>query len=78
MPPQGCHSFVGLCQFDTLYKHDKLETNAFNIICSQANYPHGGEGHEHDEFSCFFGGHHSNRKFVASYETCPTRRLDDK
>eukprot|EP00957_Ditylum_brightwellii_P193058 14700250-Ditylum_brightwellii.AAC.1 len=50
MPPKGCHSFVGLCQFDTSYKHDKLETNAFNIICSQANYTHGGDGHEHDGF----------------------------
>eukprot|EP00957_Ditylum_brightwellii_P092257 7023448-Ditylum_brightwellii.AAC.1 len=78
MPPQGCHSFVEMCQFDTSYKHDKLETNAFNVICSQANYPRGGEGHEHDMFSYFFGQHHSNRKIVASYATCLTISLDDK
>eukprot|EP00957_Ditylum_brightwellii_P117045 8928058-Ditylum_brightwellii.AAC.1 len=78
MPPKGCHSFVGLHQFDNLYKCDKLEMNAFNTICSQANCPCGGEGHAHDGFSCFFGQNHSNRKFVASYATHPTGRLDDK
>eukprot|EP00957_Ditylum_brightwellii_P025489 1926674-Ditylum_brightwellii.AAC.1 len=78
MPPQGCHSFVELCQFDTSYKRDKLEMNASNIICFQENYPHGGERHEHDGFSCFFGQQHSNRKFDASYATCPTGRLDDE
>ena len=78
MPPQGCHSFVGMCQLDTSYKRKKIETNAFNVICSQDNTPHGGEGHGHDGFSCFFGQHHSSRKFVASYATRSTGRLDDK
>eukprot|EP00957_Ditylum_brightwellii_P037899 2866181-Ditylum_brightwellii.AAC.1 len=50
MPPQGCHSFVGMCQLDTPYKRKKIETNAFNVFCSQDNTPHGSEGHEHDGF----------------------------
>eukprot|EP00957_Ditylum_brightwellii_P085261 6484406-Ditylum_brightwellii.AAC.1 len=48
MPPQGCHSIVGMCQLDILYKCDKIEMNAFNVTCSQDNSPCGGEGHEHD------------------------------
>eukprot|EP00957_Ditylum_brightwellii_P032938 2497654-Ditylum_brightwellii.AAC.1 len=39
MPPKGYHRFVGMCQLDTLYKCDKIETDAFNVICSQKN-PH--------------------------------------
>ena len=77
MPPQGCRSFVGMCQLDTSYKHKKVETSAFNVICCQDNTPCGGEGHERDGFSCFFGQHHSSRKFVASYATRSTGRLDD-
>jgi len=77
MPPHGCHSFVGLCQIDTAYKRDSVETSAFNILCSQPNYPRGGHGHEHDGFSSFFGQHHSSRKFVGVYRTRPTGRLDD-
>eukprot|EP00957_Ditylum_brightwellii_P046318 3515150-Ditylum_brightwellii.AAC.1 len=50
MPPQECHSFVGMCQLDTVYKHDKIELNTFNVISSQHNSPCGGEGHEHDGF----------------------------
>ena len=78
MPPKGCHSFVGMCQLDTLYKHENIERNAFNVICFQDNTPRGGEGHEHDGFSCFFCQHHSSRKFVASYATQSTGRLDGK
>eukprot|EP00957_Ditylum_brightwellii_P177442 13515671-Ditylum_brightwellii.AAC.1 len=78
MPPQGCHSFVGMCQLDMSYKCRKIETNAFNAICSQDNTSHGGEGHAHDGFSCSFGQHHSSRTFVANYATCSTGKLDDK
>eukprot|EP00957_Ditylum_brightwellii_P158418 12057441-Ditylum_brightwellii.AAC.1 len=41
MPPQRCHSFVGMCQLDTSYKRKKIETNVFNVICSQDNTPRG-------------------------------------
>eukprot|EP00957_Ditylum_brightwellii_P020565 1550464-Ditylum_brightwellii.AAC.1 len=78
MPPKGCHSFVGIYQLDTLCKHEKIEMNAFNITCSQANYPCGGEGHEHDGFSCFFGQQNNNRNFFASYATRSIGMLDDK
>jgi len=53
IPPQGCHSFVGICQLGMSYKRKKIETSAFNVICCQYNTPCRGERHAHDGLSCF-------------------------
>ena len=78
MPLQGSHSFVGLCQLETAFNRDTMQKKAFNFISTQPNFPRGGHGHEHDGFSCFFGQHHSCRKFVGPYATRRDGRLDDQ
>jgi hypothetical protein len=78
MPVKGTHSFVGLVQLETSYNRRKMETNAFHLVSSQADFARGGKTHHHGGFSCYFGRHNAYRSYVDDFASRSTNGLDNK